>query len=260
MDAAFTLSAGDGCSVDPQCLKWRTPVNTIAIPSRSAAAITSSSRVEPPGWATAVAPACAAASIPSGNGKNASLANTESVRSRPTRFAFATDCRIASTREVAPPPSASVRSVLPKTTALLLTCFATLQLKASARSSSSVGLRRVAVGHEAISSIARSGFLNQHTAKDAFPIQLTRVDPVRVEPQQPAILLLGQAFERFCAEIRSDEYLGEDLVHLLGEREVEGAVGDDDPAKRRLGIGLERPSVGFGRGRTLNRHRTACCA
>src|SRR6185295_1043071 len=33
-----------------QCLKWRKPVNTIAIPCSSAAAITSSSRWLPPGW------------------------------------------------------------------------------------------------------------------------------------------------------------------------------------------------------------------
>jgi len=32
-----------------QCRKWRTPVNTIAAPSRSAAAMTSASRTLPPG-------------------------------------------------------------------------------------------------------------------------------------------------------------------------------------------------------------------
>ena len=40
-----------------QCRKWRIPVNTMAMPAASAAAITSSSRTEPPGWMTAVAPA-----------------------------------------------------------------------------------------------------------------------------------------------------------------------------------------------------------
>ena len=34
------------------------PVNTMAMPCSSAAAITSSSRIEPPGWMTAVMPAC----------------------------------------------------------------------------------------------------------------------------------------------------------------------------------------------------------
>ena len=53
------------------------PVKTMARPASSAAAITSSSRSEPPGWITAVAPASAAASSPSAKGKKASEATTE---------------------------------------------------------------------------------------------------------------------------------------------------------------------------------------
>ena len=53
------------------------PVNTMAMPCSSAALITSSSRIEPPGWITAVAPASIAASSPSANGKKASEATTE---------------------------------------------------------------------------------------------------------------------------------------------------------------------------------------
>ena len=49
----------------------------MAMPCSFAAAITSSSRIEPPGWITAVIPASAAWSKPSRNGKNASDANTE---------------------------------------------------------------------------------------------------------------------------------------------------------------------------------------
>src|SRR3954464_940004 len=60
-----------------QCLKCRRPVNTIARPCSSAAAITSASRTDPPGWTTAVAPARATASRPSRNGKNASDAATD---------------------------------------------------------------------------------------------------------------------------------------------------------------------------------------
>ena len=52
-----------------QCRKCLTPVNTMAMPCSSAALITSSSRIEPPGWITAVAPASIAASSPSANGK-----------------------------------------------------------------------------------------------------------------------------------------------------------------------------------------------
>ena len=39
-----------------QWRKWRMPVNSIAMPCSSAAAITSASRIEPPGWITAVMP------------------------------------------------------------------------------------------------------------------------------------------------------------------------------------------------------------
>src|SRR5689334_23582108 len=53
------------------------PLNTMAMPASSAAAMTSLSLSEPPGWITAVAPASATASKPSGNGKNASEAATE---------------------------------------------------------------------------------------------------------------------------------------------------------------------------------------
>ena len=53
------------------------PVNTMAMPWSSAALITSSSRIEPPGWITAVAPASIATRRPSANGKNASDATTE---------------------------------------------------------------------------------------------------------------------------------------------------------------------------------------
>ena len=55
------------------------PVKTIARPASSAAAITSSSRIEPPGWITAVAPASTAASRPSAKGKKASEATAEPI-------------------------------------------------------------------------------------------------------------------------------------------------------------------------------------
>ena len=59
-----------------QCRKCRMPVKTMARPAASAAAITSSSRIDPPGWMTAVAPASIAACRPSAKGKKASEATT----------------------------------------------------------------------------------------------------------------------------------------------------------------------------------------
>ena len=60
-----------------QCRNTRVPVKAMAIPFSSAAAITSSSRIEPPGWITLVAPAATASSRPSANGKKASDAQAD---------------------------------------------------------------------------------------------------------------------------------------------------------------------------------------
>ena len=72
--------------------------NAIAMPRSSAAAITSASRTEPPGWIAAVAPASAAAINPSGNGKNASLQTTLPWSESPASPAFHTAMRLESTR------------------------------------------------------------------------------------------------------------------------------------------------------------------
>src|SRR5439155_7020405 len=68
-----------------QWRKWRTLVKTMATPCASAARMTSSSRVLPPGWMTAVAPAASASSSPSAKGKKASLASTEPRSEMPSR-------------------------------------------------------------------------------------------------------------------------------------------------------------------------------
>src|SRR5206468_10003397 len=46
-----------------QCLKCLSPVNTMAMPCSSAAAMTSSSRMEPPGWTTVATPASLSSSM-----------------------------------------------------------------------------------------------------------------------------------------------------------------------------------------------------
>src|SRR6266704_2822148 len=94
------------------------PVNTIASPSRSAAAMTSVSRTEPPGWITAVAPALAASSTPSGNGKKASEATTVPTSED---CAFMTAIFTESTRLICPAPTPSVAPSFANTIALELT-------------------------------------------------------------------------------------------------------------------------------------------
>ena len=56
------------------------PVNTMAIPAESAAAMTSSSRIDPPGWISAVTPASIAASTPSANGKTVGKGDVDALR------------------------------------------------------------------------------------------------------------------------------------------------------------------------------------
>ena len=73
-------------------------------PSSLAFAITSSSRTLPPGCITAVAPALAAASIPSENGKKASLAMAAPSSDNPSFFAFAIAISEESTLDVCPDP------------------------------------------------------------------------------------------------------------------------------------------------------------
>src|SRR5713101_8415488 len=118
------------------------PVNTIASPSRSAAAITSGSRTEPPGWITAVAPAFAASSTPSGNGKNASEATTLPASGV---CAFITAIFTESTRLICPAPTPSVAPSFANTMAFDFTCLHTFHANRIVRSSSAVGARLVTV-------------------------------------------------------------------------------------------------------------------
>src|SRR6266511_3309664 len=113
-----------------QCRKCRRPVTTTAMPRASAAASTSSSRTDPPGWITAVTPAWAATSMASGNGKNASLAIAAPLARSP---AFRTAIHEASTRDICPAPIPTVAPSLANTMAFDFTCAATIQAIARSR-------------------------------------------------------------------------------------------------------------------------------
>ncbi|MCY1542669.1 hypothetical protein D9M68_784290 [compost metagenome] len=78
------------------------------MPASSAAAITSLSRIEPPGWITAVMPALAALSMPSRNGKKASEAMTAPFTSRPACSALMAAMRAELTRLIWPAPTPTV--------------------------------------------------------------------------------------------------------------------------------------------------------
>src|SRR3974390_1725545 len=141
-----------GRSYEVQCLKCRVPVNTIATLCSSAALITSASRIEPPGWITAVAPASIATSKPSGNGKNAAEATTEPlVRGADNFNSFAASSalraamRAASTRLICPAPMPTVARFLAYTIVFDFTCLATRNAKRRSANSASLGARLVTV-------------------------------------------------------------------------------------------------------------------
>src|SRR6185503_2531583 len=124
--------------------QWRkhlSPVRSIVRPRDSAAAIDSSSRTDPPGWAIAVMPALAAISTESGNGKKASEQSTAPSTSCPARSALRSAKRTASTREDCPAPMPSVRPSRAMTMAFEMTCLVTRQAKRRSRVSASVGFR-----------------------------------------------------------------------------------------------------------------------
>jgi len=131
----------------------RCPVKTIATPYSSALAMASASRIEPPGWITAVTPALAHTSSESGNGMNASLAQTAHFAFSP---AFSTAILALSTRLIWPAPTPTLTKSFASRIALLFTLLATFQAKRSCSSSSSVGLRFVGTVNSAGFSEAES--------------------------------------------------------------------------------------------------------
>src|ERR1044071_1884296 len=101
-----------------QCRKWRMPVNTMHMPCSSAAAMTSSSRLLPPGCTMALMPYSAATSMPSRNGENASEAIDLPSAVRPSSVALSAATRVEYTRDICPAPTPIVMPSLANTMAL----------------------------------------------------------------------------------------------------------------------------------------------
>ena len=108
----------------------------ITMPASSAFLMDSSSRIDPPGWMTAVIPCFAASSTVSPKGKNASDAITA-----PFAFSPASSKAIFAepTRFICPAPTPSVLCSSVTTMALDFTCFTNLHANPNARHCASVG-------------------------------------------------------------------------------------------------------------------------
>src|ERR1019366_4586088 len=127
-----------------QCRKCRSPVTTMASPTSSATAITSPSLTELPGCTTAVTPAAARTSNPSGNGKKASLAPAPPLAFSP---ALRTAISAATTRDCWPAPTPTACPSFTIAMALEVVRPHTRQARTRSRHSSSVGWRDVTTVH-----------------------------------------------------------------------------------------------------------------
>ncbi len=107
----------------------------------SAAATTSASRTEPPGWITTATPASARTSSPSGNGKKASLAATAAFARLP---ALRTAISAASTLLCWPAPIPTAWPEATMTMALEVVRAHTRQASSTSRHCSAVGTAFVA--------------------------------------------------------------------------------------------------------------------
>src|SRR5690606_9762858 len=158
-DAEARASKAGVDAQDPhQWRKCRVPVNTIGMPRSSAAAMTSSSRMLPPGWITQPAPASTTTSRPSRKGKKASDATAEPARLRPAFCALMDAMRAESTRLIWPAPTPRVIPFPVNTMALDFTYLATFQAKSKSFIWASVGWSLVTTRNSASGTRKSSGF------------------------------------------------------------------------------------------------------
>ena len=209
-----------------------------------AAAMTSLSRTEPPGWMAQVAPASAAAMRPSGNGKKASLATTLPARERPASSAFQMAMREASTRDIWPGADAegAVLGGIDDGVGLHVLDHA----PAEEHRLHFVGGGR-ALGDdfflEALELRGRAGvaILHEHAAEHGADVELVfllagRRGELAHEAQ---VFLFLEEDAGVGLEFRGDDDLAENLADGAGERLGEGAVADDDAAEGGLLVGGE---------------------
>ena len=236
------------------------PVNTMAMPASSAALITSSSRIEPPGWITAVAPASIATSKPSANGKNASEATTEPLVSgsaSPLPCAASSALRAAMRAAV---DAAHLAGADADGGAILgVDDGVRLHVLGDAEGETQIGklgVGRRALRHDLQRHVVDHGVvarLHQHAAGDRLERHAAgaRIGQAAGE-QQAQVLLRRDDRDRFLAGVGRDDHLGENLGDGARGFGIERAVERDDAAerrdrsRRRAPCGRRRPAAGFG--------------
>ena len=224
-------SRGYGRVPVAQCAKCRVPVKYVVTPAACAAAMTSSSRIEPPGATIARTPASMRICGPSANGKNASDAATEPGRA------------------LAGPGDGEVAGVDPVDLA-----HADADRGAAGGEQDRVGLHRAdrAPGERQVGQRGLVGRLDRRPGASASgrrrgvavgalpsasivsrccisrPPEIGRVSTApamrRSDLHQPQVLLLGEHLERVGLERGRDDHLGEDVLDLLGRSRVTGRL------------------------------------
>ena len=245
-----------------QCRKCRVPVSTMARPRSSAAAITSASRIEPPGWITAVAPASAAAIRPSANGKKASEATTQPLVSGSAKLGHLGGVDGLARGDAGGIDPAHLAgadahrgAVLGIDDGVRLDVLADaegeLQILELRRGRRPLGhhLQIHGVDHRIV---AR---LHQEAAGHRLGGEAGRARVGQAAGDQEAeVLLGGEHRDGVVVRLRRDDHLGEDLGNGAGGRGIEALVDGDDAA---IGRDRDRTSAPCGRppARTAPRRR-----
>ena len=90
----------------------------------------------------------------------------------------------------------------------------------------------------------RIRFLHEEPTEHAAHFKLPRIDLLPIKGEQASVLLLLKKLHGLVGEAGGDQDLGEDLVDLLSEGQIEGTIGNDDPAEGRIRIRCEGVLVG----------------
>ena len=240
-----------------QCAKCRVPVRYSVTPAACAAATTSSSRTDPPGWTTARTPASRSTCSPSANGKNASEAAT-APRARSTSAGVRTLDREAARVDAVdlPHPDADRRPVVGEQDRV------GLHRTHRAPGERQVGERGV-VGGRARRQRPRGRVVARRRRRGRPPAPADRRRPARRSMRRRRrastsssrmFFLRREDLERLGLEAGRDDDLGEHRRDLLRGGGRERAVGRDDAAERGDRVARVRLGVGVG---DVGAHRDA---
>ncbi len=201
------------------------------MPCLSAAATTSSSRMLPPGCTTAVAPAAAHTSRPSGNGKNASEATHGSLRGRAVRLG-AHHCQARRIDAAHLPRADADQRVLSRQhDRVRLHVLADLPGEIER---AKLGLRRRTLRqHPARAHVERAeiAVLHEHAADHLLHVEAVRPILGERHLQQPHVLLRREDLLGLGAERRRDHDLEEDVLHRFGSLAVDSRLVPTMPPK-----------------------------